>query len=159
MAISVVAGARVFVCDNMCMSGGAGSVVLQKRHTSRLDLAAVVPGAVDAFLERAGAFRLDIDRMKEISLSIARAKELIFDAFTGAAPVLPLRCLPNVSRLYFDDDEQRDKFPDRSLWSLNNAMTEAVKALKDVPRDNAGLRIGKYFGRILHRGRPEVELN
>ena len=56
MAIQVIAAARVFVCDNMCFSGSDGSVVLRKKHTSRLDLAAVVPPAIDQFIERAGAY-------------------------------------------------------------------------------------------------------
>ena len=40
------AGARVVVCDNWCFSGSDGAVFLKKRHTSRLDLAAVVPPRV-----------------------------------------------------------------------------------------------------------------
>jgi hypothetical protein len=155
MSIQVIAAARVFVCDNMAFSGGGGALVLRKKHTSRLDLAAVVPPAVDQFLEKAGAFRLDLDRMRDFRLTDHAAKEVLHDAFVGPAPVMPLRCLPAVSRLYFEDDAQREKFPGRSLWSLNNAFTEAVKPLKDVPRHNAGLRIGRYFGRVLHRARPE----
>ncbi|QDV35348.1 DUF932 domain-containing protein [Tautonia plasticadhaerens] len=156
MSIQAVAAARVFVCDNMAFSGSSGSVVLKKKHTSRLDLAAVVPEAIDQFLERAGTFRLDLDRMRDFSLTDGRAKELLFDAFAGRSPVMPLRLLPTVGRLYFDDDGQREKFPDRSLWALNNAFTEAVKVLKPVPQHNAGLRIGRYCGRLLHRGSPSV---
>ena len=151
MAISVIAAARVMVCDNMAFSG-SGSVVLRKKQTSRLDPAAAVPPAIDQFLEQAGAFRLDIDRMKDYTLPDGQAKALIHDAFTGPAPVLPLRCLPMVSKHYFDDEEQRAKFPDRSLWSLSNAFTEAVKVLKHAPRYNAGLRIGRMFGRVIHKG-------
>jgi hypothetical protein len=154
LAIQVIAAARVFVCDNMCFSGSDGAVCLKKKHTSRLDLAAVVPPAIDQFLERAGAFRLDIDRMRNHALTGGRAKELIYDAFAGSAPVAPVRLLPVVGRLYFDDEEQRDKFPDRSLWSLNNAFTEAVKVLRDGPQHTAGLRVGRMFGRVLHRALP-----
>src|SRR5918998_2770290 len=82
MAIQVVAAARVFVCDNWCFSGSAGAVFLKKKHTARLDLAAVVPPAVEMFLERAGAFRVDLDRMRDFTLTDNRAKELIHDAFT-----------------------------------------------------------------------------
>src|SRR4051812_44190033 len=152
LAIQVVAAARVFICDNWAFSGSAGAVFLKKKHTSRLDLAAVVPPAVEMFMERAGAFRLDLDRMRDFALTDGRAKEIIHDSFTGPAPVLPLRCLPTVSRLYFDDEEQRAKFPDRTLWSLNNGFTEAIKTLKQGPQHNAGLRIGRMFGRILGRG-------
>lgn len=156
MSIQVVAAARVFVCDNWAFSGSEGAVFLKKRHTSRLDLTAVVPPAVEQFLERAGMFRLDLDRMRDSSLSDARAKELIHDAFTGPSPVAPLRLFPTVARLYFDDEEQRAAFPERTLWSLSNSFTEAVKALRPVPRHNTGLRIGRMFGRILHGARNQA---
>jgi hypothetical protein len=126
-------------------------------YTSRLDLTAVVPPALDQFLERAGAFRLDLDRMRNFSLSDSRVKELIHDAFSGPDAVAPLRLFPVVSRLFFEDEEQRARFPDRSLWSLNNSFTEAVKTLKHGPRHAAGLRVGRMFGRILHRARSRVE--
>ena len=151
MSIQVVAAARVFVCDNWAFSGSDGAVFLRKKHTSRLDLSAVVPPAIDQFLERAGAFRLDLERMRGFSLSDWQAKELIHDAFSGPDAVAPLRLFPVVSRLYFVDEEQRARFPDRSLWSLNNAFTEAVKTLKHCPQHAAGLRVGRMFGRILHR--------
>jgi hypothetical protein len=149
LAISVIAAARVFVCDNMAFSGSGGAMVLKRRHTSGLDLARIIPPAIDAYLERAGAFRLDIERMKDFRLSDGRAKELIYDAF-ASSPVLPVRLFPVVARLYFDDDAQREKFRDRSLWSLNNAFTEAVKLLKPVPQHACGLNVGRFFGRIIH---------
>jgi len=133
-------------------SGSDGAVVLKKKHTSRLDLAAVVPPAIESYLEKAGAFRLDIDRMRDFALADDRAKGLIYDAFTRTGAVLPVRLLPLVHRCYFDDEEQRAKFEDRSLWSLNNAFTEAVKALREVPQQRYGVAIGRYFGRVLHAG-------
>ena len=71
--------------------------------------------------------------MKNADLTDGRAKEVIFDAF-ARNPILPRRLFPIVSGLYFDDDEQRAKFPDRTLWGLNNAFTEAVKILKPSPQ-------------------------
>ena len=71
----------MFVCDNLAFSGDGGTVVLRKKHTSRLDLSRVVPPAIDAYLEKAGLFKLDIERMKNVELTDGRAKELIFDAF------------------------------------------------------------------------------
>lgn len=156
MSIQVIAAARVFVCDNMAFSGSDGSVVLRKRHTSRLDLAAIVPNAIDQFLERAGAFRLDLDRMRDFSLPDARAKGIIHDAFVSR--VLPLRLFPAVSQLYFRNDEQAERFPERNLWSLSNAFTEAVKALKPAPQHESGQRIGRLFGRLLHRKPEPIEV-
>ncbi len=148
LAIQVVAAARDFVCDNWAFSGSAGAVFLKKKHTARLNLAEVVPPAIDQFLERVEAFRLDLDRMREFALRDGKAKEIIHDAF--ASGVLPIRLFPGVTRLYFDDEEQKDKFPERTLWSLNNAFTEAVKLLRQGPRHESGLRIDRMFGRLLH---------
>jgi hypothetical protein len=153
LAIQFVAACRVFVCDNWAFSGSAEAVFLRRKHTARLDIRAVVPGTVEQFLERAGAFRLDIDRMRNEALTEARAKEILHDAF--ASGLMPLRLFPVVSQLYFKDEIQAAKFPERSLWSLNKAMTEAVKLLRPAPQQSCGLAIGRMFGRLLHRKPPE----
>jgi hypothetical protein len=150
LAIQAVAGARVFVCDNMAFAGDSGTIVLHRKHTSRLDLAEVVPPAIDTYLEKAELFRLDLDRMKDGALSDAMAKELIFDAF-ARKPILPRMLFPIIAGLYFDDEEQRARFPDRTLWSLNNSFTEAVKILKPAPQASGQLKIGRYFGKVLRR--------
>ncbi|MEW4570112.1 DUF932 domain-containing protein [Tautonia sp. JC769] len=152
-SIQFVAAARVFVCDNWAFSGSSGAVFLKRKHTSRLNLRAVVPGAVDQFLERAGAFRCDIDRMRHHRLSDGDAKTIIHDAF--ASGHMPIRLFPIVTRLYFEDEVQSEKFPDRSLWSLNNSMTEAVKLLRPAPQQHSGLQVGRMFGRLVHRAKPE----
>jgi hypothetical protein len=153
LSVQCVAAARVFCCDNWAFSGSAGAVFLKRKHTARLDIRAVVPGTVDQFLERAGAFRLDIDRMRNESLTNWRAKAIVHDAF--ASGVMPIRLFPVVSRLYFRDEVQAEKFPDRNLWSLNNAMTESVKLLRPAPQQACGLAVGRMFGRLVHRADPE----
>jgi hypothetical protein len=127
--------------------------VLRKKHTSRLDLSAVVPPAIDEYLERAGQFVLDIEEMKSLELTEARAKKVVYNAFIRER-VMPLRFLPEVHRLYFNDQEQRDKFEARSMWSLSNSFTEVVKSLDVMPQQRAGVSIGRYFGRTLR-----MELN
>jgi hypothetical protein len=157
-AIRVVAAARVFVCDNMAFSGGGekGSVCLHVKHTGRLRLDAHVPKAIDLFLDKAGVWKADLERMREVEIGDGRAKELIFDAFTArsADRVLPANRFQDVARLYFDDDEQRAKFPDRTLWSLNNTFTEAVKRVRPASRFQYGERIGRFFARTLARALP-----
>ena len=154
LSIQFVAACRVFVCDNWAFSGSDGAVFLKRKHTARLNVRSIVPSTVDQFLERTGAFRHDIDRMRNDELTDGRAKVIIHDAFS--AGLMPLRLFHVVSSLYFDDEAQAEKFPERSLWSLNNAMTEAVKRLKPAPQQAAGLRLGRMFGRLVHRRTPEL---
>lgn len=153
LSIQFVAACRVFVCDNWAFSGSSGAVFLKRKHTARLNLGSVVPPAIDQFLERAEAFRLDIDRMRDHALTDGLAKAIIHDAF--ASGLIPLRLFPVVSRLYFDDEVQAEKFPERTLWSLNNAATEALKLLRPAPQQACGLGVGRMFGRLIHRARPE----
>ncbi len=83
LAIQATAGARVFVCDNLAFSGDSGTVVLKKKHASGLDLRKVVPPAIDLHLEKAGAFVLDIEMLKNIQLSDAGCGERWLGAGKG----------------------------------------------------------------------------
>jgi hypothetical protein len=87
--------------------------------------------------------------MKETHVTDENAKALIYDAIRGG--VIPQRLLGTVGDLYFEDKEQRVKFPERTLWSVNNAFTEAAKLLSTTghksPVAKAGCeyRIGSFF--------------
>ncbi len=130
--------------------------MLKKKHTSGLDLRKVVPPATDLYLEKAGAFVLDIEMTKNIELSDAEAKALIFDAFAFERPVMNRCMLPEVAHTYFRVERQREWFPDRTLWSLNNAFTQVVKALPVNPQNSANIAIGRAFARVVRSRRAPV---
>jgi hypothetical protein len=153
MKAEIITASRVFVCDNMAFSGSDGSILLSRKHTKNFDVSAVVPPAIDMYLEKSGAWRADINRMREFSLTDSYAKELVYDAFMDHKSEIRLHLIIDVNRLYFYDEEQRAKFEDRSLWSLNNAFTEAVKKLKALRQQRVGVEIGRYFSRVLNHGR------
>src|SRR5437899_607173 len=58
-ALGVIAGLRVFVCDNLCFSGGTS--LLRRKHTTRLDLDLEVHRGMD----RAFASYRDLGRLLE----------------------------------------------------------------------------------------------
>jgi hypothetical protein len=91
--------------------------------------------------------------MRNHALTDELAKSIIHDCF--ASGLMPLRLFPVVSRLYFDDEAQAEKFPERTLWSLNNAATEALKLLKPAPQQSCGLGMGRMFCRLVHRPRTQ----
>ena len=156
LAIQATAGARVLACDNLPFSGDSGTVALKRKHTSELNLRKVVPPAIDLYLEKAGAFVLDIEQMKNMEPSDVEAKALIFDAFAFERPVMNRRMLPEVAHTYFRDDQQREWFPDRTLWSLKNAFTQVVKSLPANPQNAANIAIGLAFARIVRSRRRLV---
>lgn len=157
LRLSIVTASRVFVCDNMAFSGSEGSVLLSRKHTSRLDLGDVIPKALDTYMIKSLDFTASIDRMANYSLTDDRAKCFLFDAFLKN-DVMAHRYMPEVARLYFDDEIQRTRFADRNLWSLNNAFTEAVKQLDPGPQEKASLAIGRYFGQIAGIDAPSTRI-
>jgi hypothetical protein len=146
LPVQIIVANRVFVCDNMAFSGQGGTIALKKRHTKRLDLASEISPALDRYFEALPIMSNLIERMQNHSLSTACVNALLIESFTSPASPLPIRLLPTVKALYFDDTEQRDKFPDRSLWSLNNAYTEAFKSLKPEPFNACS----SYLGQLCH---------
>ena len=69
--------------------------------------------------------------------------------------MLPTDKKPEVPPGPDKDEAQAEKFSERTLWSLNNAATEALKLLKPAPQQACGLGVGRMFGRLVHRARPE----
>ncbi len=151
-SIRLIVGARVFVCDNQAFSGGHDAVYLNRKHTANLDLGAEIPVAVDRFLINSAGFPKLIEAMKGENVTDTQAKALIYDAVR--AKVVPQRLLDTVGALYFDDETQRDKFPERTLWSVNNAFTEAAKILATTGRQSIVAktacenRVGAFFANI-----------
>jgi hypothetical protein len=151
MALRATAGTRVFVCDNMALSGDG--ILLNRRHTGRLRIDREIPAMIDTYLGKITAWAKVIDRLKNTPVSDSMARELIYDAVLRHE-VVPTRLIKHVHNLYFEDDAQRERHPDRTLWGLNNAFTEAVKTLKPQSEYNSGLRIGRFFSRAARLAAP-----
>ena len=151
-SIRLIVGARVFVCDNTAFSGGHDAVYMNRKHTANLDLGAEIPVAVDRFLVNSAGFPKLIQAMQDEHVTDTQAKALIYDAVR--AKVVPQRLLDTVGNLYFEDEEQRVKFPERTLWSVNNAFTEAAKVLATtgrqsiVAKTDCENRVGAFFANI-----------
>lgn len=128
MRIKVVAGIRVFVCDNMALSGDAGTL-LNYLHTATFDPKAECIAAVSQYLEARNTLEVEIDRMKDAKISDGKAKELIYDAIVSR-DVLPLRMIPDVDRWYFKG-ETEDLAP-RTVWGLHNAFTRTLQELPSL---------------------------
>lgn len=140
MKISIVAGMSVFVCDNMVLSGD--SVILNRKHTSGLDLIPELEGAVERYQVRYSSLREQVANMARLVISDSEAKVLIHDTFV--AEVMPIRYLPDVSREYFEP--KHPEFEPRTTWSLHNAFTEVMKGMTLNRRMLATQGLGRVFG-------------
>jgi hypothetical protein len=142
-AIRGVAGKRVFVCSNMCLSGS--TFVMRRKSTTRLNLPELISDGLDRFLVQSEALTEGIDRLKNTTITDLQAKARIFDLFN--ASVLPSRLLQPLARFYFHPTESESDCHPRTLWGLNNASTRSIgsPALKPAAQFDAAQNIGRHF--------------
>lgn len=141
MAIRGVAGQRVFVCDNLSMSGDLFAI--SRKNTTGLDLGDAVARGFDKFLAHIGALNFEVARLESVYLTDNEAKCVIFDVF--AAGIVPIRLFDDVERFYFrPTDEQTDCQP-RNLWGVHNSFTRAVQDLTPTRLFSASVALGKQF--------------
>ncbi|MBI4716089.1 MAG: hypothetical protein HY760_09180 [Nitrospirae bacterium] len=144
MSLRLVAGARVFVRDNLVLSGDM--IVMRRKHTTGLSLKDEIRAGVERLTQKYAALEQGILRLKERGLSDPEAKTIIYDAFVREG-VLPMRFLPQVGTWYFEPPAEAEDCRSRSAWGLHNAFTRTVKELSSPARRfEATTRIGKVFG-------------
>jgi hypothetical protein len=147
LAIEYVAGARIFVCDNLAFSGDA--VLLHRMHTKNVHLRDEVGRGVTKLLDRYSNFEANMSRLENTDITDKDAKALMIDAFM-AVKVLAPKYLKAVYEWYFENALQHPEFTDvapRTAWGLLNAFT---RTLKDIESENVKYigtsRVGRFFG-------------
>lgn len=142
LALKMVAGSRVFVCDNMVLSGDLIAVL--RRNTIGLDLEAALRAGFEKFLEHAGTLDRQIARLQAKEILDLEAKARIFDIF--AQRVVPVHLFDEVGRYYFSPaDDATDCHP-RTVWGLHNAFTRALKVLPPATAFSTTVALGRAFG-------------
>ena len=120
----LVAGTRVFVCDNLCFSG---EVRISRKHTrfAERDLRHLTARAVGQLGDRFSGLDQRVLTYKEERITNKRAHDIIIRAVDCAAitPVQIPSVLEQWRRPAFED------FTNRTAWSLWNAFTEVFKTV------------------------------
>lgn len=141
-AITLVAGQRVFVCDNLVLSGDL--IALRRKHTSGLNLRAEVDEGLERYLEHVGALVDSIARLQAEAIDDTQAKVVVYDAF--AAGIVPSRLFDDVHGNYFAPTPEMVDCQPRTMGGLHNAFTRAVKVLNPAPAFRATTELGRMFG-------------
>jgi hypothetical protein len=120
----LVAGTRVFVCDNLCFSG---EVRISRKHTrfAERDLRHLTARAVGQLGDRFHNLDQRVLAYKEERITNKRAHDLIIRAVDCAA-ITPAQ-IPDVLMQWRKPDHEA--FEPRNAWSLFNAFTEVHKAV------------------------------
>jgi hypothetical protein len=148
MKLQMIAGARIFVCDNLAFTGDF--VALKRMHTSGLDLDIELVEAVELYLKHYGTLVGNVKQLTEKTISDTEAKAIIFD-LVYRFKAIPMRLAGDVAKEYFAP--RHAEFEPRTMWSLHNATTEVIKQITGK-RGNSALplqleasqAVGKVFG-------------
>ncbi|MCC6348299.1 MAG: DUF932 domain-containing protein [Candidatus Eisenbacteria bacterium] len=140
LAVQLVAGSRVFVCDNLAFHG---ETQVSRKHTAHVfrDL----PGLIYDMLMSVSAMReilaAEIEQMKRQILSVALSHHLMVLALRCGA--LPASQLPKVIEHF--DDLDNPEFAPRSAWALFNAFTAVIGQRQPRAQMDGTLRLTKAF--------------
>lgn len=126
----LVAGASVFVCDNLSFSG---EVRVTRKHTRHIlrDLPALVQSAVGRLMQAWHHQSARIEAYRGCRLDNAAVHDLVIRSVD--AGVVANRLVPDVLAEW--RQPRHDEFLPRTAWSLFNGFTEVLKGnLAELPR-------------------------
>jgi hypothetical protein len=147
MSIQLVAGARVFVCDNLALSGD--TVALKRKHTSGLDVLAELRTAVIRVLEQFGVMARKFEALKNMALGPNDARARIYDAIEKR--IIAATYFHAVHDAYFNPTaDENGKIPydvqfKDTLWALQNAFTFVLRSAPMAVQQNAAIRLAPQF--------------
>ena len=146
MSLQMIAGLRVFVCDNMAFSGD--TILMKKKHTSGLVLMDELKYAMDEYEVHYAKLRADVVALQGYDMTEIAAKLLMHDLFITQS-IMPVRLFPEVAAEYFDNRAGHEEFAGRNAWSLLNAFTEVQKQMPLTTRGFAAQKVGQTFGKLV----------
>jgi hypothetical protein len=144
LSVGLVAGTRVFCCDNLAFSG---EVKMNRKHTVHVfrDL----PDLIYRMLSEVASMRERIDgeieAMRAKVLGLQRAHHLMIEAVR--ADILPASRLPKVIEVW--ERPKHEEFEERTAWSLFNAFTEVAKTSPPRAQMEGSLLLSSLFRREL----------
>jgi hypothetical protein len=143
-SLGLTVGRRVVVCDNLAFFGDYAPVL--RKHTKHAELENILAVGVDQVQRHFEPMRRQIEFFRNAELSDPRAKLIIYDAFLGGQADLPRHLGSVVHDHYFNP--RYPEFEPRTLWSLENAFTGAVKELEPVSRLRAVGRLAPFLSKM-----------
>ena len=140
--LSCTAGLRVLVCQNLAFQGDYTPVLA--KHTKNFGLQDSLSLGVDRMQRNFEPMRCQVEAWRTRQLSDEVAKLIIYRAFIEGELEAPRQLARVVHNCYFNP--QYEEFTSRTMWSLSNAFTSAMKELEAIPRFRATAKVGAFLG-------------
>lgn len=140
LAVQLVAGSRVLVCDNLAFHGEAQA---SRKHTVNVfrDLPGMIYDMLFAVSSIKDRMTTEIESMKARYLTPETAHHLMIQAVRKGA--LPASRLPKVIEQY--DDPGRTDFEPHTAWSLFNSFTAVIGQQSPALQMDNTLRLTGVF--------------
>jgi hypothetical protein len=141
MRLAMTVGYRVLVCDNMAFSGDF--TPLLAKHSKNFNLIHSLDIGVSEMQRNFDPMTKQVARWRDSLLTDVSAKLIIYQAFIEGDIDLPKHLAAPVHNLYFNPEHE--EFAPRTMWSLSNAFTSALKQLDPVPQFRATAKLGPFL--------------
>ena len=144
MRLGMVAGLRVFCCDNMAFSGEFFAI--QAKHSKNLIPVDAISLGVDRIQRNFEPLQVQVATWKAKQLTDFKAKAIICDAFLGDRLDAP----KHLGRVVYDHyfNPKYPEFEPRNEWSLSNAFTSAFKELEPISQFKATAKLGGFLASL-----------
>jgi hypothetical protein len=140
MRLGMVAGYRVFICDNLALAGDFKPLLA--KHSKNFDLIESLSTGVDRIQRGWQPLRERIDFMRTHELTDDEARNIIYRAFMNER--FPIKLMKAVHAEFFIKPSY-DEFRPRTVWSLENSFTTVFKQLKPIQQFATTAKLGKFL--------------
>lgn len=144
LSVGLIAGSRVFCCDNLAFSGEAQ---MNRKHTVNVfrDLPDLIYRMLSQVSTLQGRQDAEIRRMKETAIEIPTADHVLVESVRR--DILPASNLPRVLEAW--EKPKHPEFEPRNAWSLYNAFTEVTKSRSPRVQMDATLDLSNLFREVI----------
>ncbi len=141
MRLGLTSGLRVFVCDNLSFQGEFTPVLA--KHSKNFSIVDSLAIGVDRIQRNFEPLRQQVEGWRSQQITDEHAKLIIYRAFIEGNLSVPRSLARDVHRNYFEPTHA--DFAPRTIWSLSNAFTSALKSLEPIPFFQATAKLGTFL--------------
>src|SRR3989442_9042437 len=115
------------------------------RHSKNFSIPDSLAIGVDRMQRNFEPMRQHIEQWRGLQITDDMARLVIYRAFVEGQFEAPRHLARNVHEDYFNP--KFDEFAPRTMWSLENAFTSALKTLDPIPQFKATAKLGAFLCR------------
>ena len=152
MSVAFVAGASVWICGNGMISGDLMS--FKRKHTGTVaqELNEKIQIGVDRMKSDFGRLNMEVDVMKNYSLTPRQKAEILGVMYFERSLVTPTQLSMIKKEL-----TQSEHFKEDTAWSLYNNVTESLKRSHPVDIIQDHIKFHSFMKEITGMSEPETE--